>query len=48
MVPTTGRCRDCGREFEIAEMDWTCPGCSSNSIQLVGGNELFIESIEVD
>ncbi len=47
-VPTTGRCRDCGKEFEIEEMDWTCPGCSGNSIQLVGGNELFVESIEVD
>ena len=47
-VPTTGRCRDCKHEFEIQEMDWVCPSCKGNNIQLVGGNELFVESIEVD
>ncbi|HUU64077.1 MAG TPA: hydrogenase maturation nickel metallochaperone HypA [Dehalococcoidia bacterium] len=47
-IATTGRCRDCGKEFEIVEMDWTCPSCKGNSIQLVGGNELFVESIEVE
>jgi hydrogenase nickel incorporation protein HypA/HybF len=47
-VPTTGRCRDCGREFEIKELDWTCHSCHNNNIQLVGGTELFVESIEVD
>lgn len=47
-VPTTGRCRDCKHEFEIKEMDWVCPSCRGNNIQLVGGNELFVESIEVD
>ncbi|MCK4964720.1 MAG: hypothetical protein KAS54_06540 [Dehalococcoidia bacterium] len=29
-------------------MDWTCPSCKGNGIQLVSGNELFVESIEVD
>lgn len=47
-VPTTGRCRDCKHEFEIKEMDWVCPSCRGNNIQLVGGTELFVESIEVD
>jgi hydrogenase nickel incorporation protein HypA/HybF len=47
-VPTTGRCRDCGKEFEIQELDWICPSCQGNNIQLVKGNELFVESIEVD
>jgi len=47
-VPTTGRCRDCKHEFEIQEMDWVCPSCKGNNIQLVKGNELFVESIEVD
>jgi hydrogenase nickel incorporation protein HypA/HybF len=47
-VPTMGRCRNCSKEFEIKEMNWTCPSCKGNSIQLVGGNELFVESIEVE
>jgi len=47
-VPTKGRCRDCGQEFLIKELNWVCPGCNGNNIQLVGGTELFLESIEVD
>ena len=47
-VPTTGRCRDCDKTFGLKELNWTCPHCQVNNIQLVGGNELFVESIEVD
>ena len=47
-IPMTGRCRDCGKEFEIKDMDWICPTCKGESIELVRGNELFVESIEVD
>jgi hydrogenase nickel incorporation protein HypA/HybF len=47
-VPATGRCRDCGRTFELKRLEWTCPGCQGSNIQLVGGNELFVESIEVE
>ena len=48
MIPTTGRCRDCDKTFELKELNWTCPHCQGSNIQLVGGNELFLESIEVD
>ena len=47
-IPMAGRCRDCGKEFDIKEMDWTCPSCKGTSVELVRGNELFVESIEVD
>ncbi len=47
-VPTRARCRQCGREFEVKDLDWTCPQCGSVSVELVAGNELFVESIEVD
>ena len=47
-VPTQGRCRDCGHEFTIEGMNWICPECGSNNVQLVKGMELFVESIEVD
>jgi len=47
-VPTIGRCRKCTKEFEVKDMDWTCPSCAGNSIHLIGGNELFVESIEVE
>lgn len=47
-IPATGRCRNCDTEVKIEELGWTCPRCSSNSIELVAGKELFVESIEVD
>ena len=48
VIPTTAKCRDCGQEFELEEFDWTCPHCQSNNIEITGGKELFVESIEVD
>jgi len=47
-VPTTARCHQCGREFELGEFDWTCPHCKGNNIEIIGGKELFVESIEVE
>jgi hydrogenase nickel incorporation protein HypA/HybF len=47
-VPTTARCHQCDREFELGEFDWTCPHCKGNNIEIVGGKELFVESIEVE
>jgi hydrogenase nickel incorporation protein HypA/HybF len=48
VIPTTARCRDCDKEFELGEFDWTCPHCQSNNIEIIGGKELFVESIEVE
>ena len=47
-VPTTAKCHNCHKEFELGEFDWTCPHCQSNNIEITGGKELFVESIEVD
>jgi hydrogenase nickel incorporation protein HypA/HybF len=47
-VPTKVRCRDCANEFEPGEFDWTCPQCKGNNIEIIGGRELFVESIEVN
>ena len=48
MVPTTARCRGCGKSFEPKEFDWACPYCQGNSVEIIAGKELFVESIEVD
>jgi hydrogenase nickel incorporation protein HypA/HybF len=48
MIPTTARCRNCNKNFELKEFDWTCPHCQSNNIEIVAGKELFVESIEVE
>lgn len=48
IVPMTARCRRCGKQFEVQEFDWSCPDCKSASFEIVAGNELFVESIEVE
>ena len=48
VIPTTARCQNCLKEFKLGEFDWTCPHCQSNNIEIIGGKELFVESIEVE
>ena len=48
MVPTMARCRGCNKPFELKEFDWTCPYCHGNSMEIIAGQELFVESIEVE
>ena len=47
-VPTTARCRSCGKHFEVEEFAWACPHCGDNDIEITAGKELFVESIEVE
>ncbi len=47
-VPAQARCRECGASYACGEAGWSCPECSSPSAEIVGGRELFLESIEVD
>lgn len=48
LVPATARCLSCGKTFTVKEMEWTCPGCGEISLQVSGGKELFVETIEVE
>ena len=48
LVPAKLRCRDCGQSFELNEFDSRCPHCGGDSMEIVAGKELFVESIEVE
>ena len=48
MIPPKARCRDCDKTFELKEFDWACPYCQGNSMEIITGKELFVESIEVE
>ena len=48
MVPPKARCQGCDKTCELKEFDWTCPYCGGNSLQIIAGKELFVESIEVE
>lgn len=45
-VPARGRCRDCGRGFEVAGFRLCCPSCNGSRIDITGGEELYIDSFE--
>ena len=47
-VPIQAHCRNCGELFIPKEFDWSCPRCQNSRAEIVAGNELYIESIEVE
>jgi hydrogenase nickel incorporation protein HypA/HybF len=48
MVPLKARCKDCGHTFEFEEDSSECPSCKQTKLEIISGNELFVESIEVE
>ena len=47
LAPAQFRCRSCSAVFCPQDTIWTCPKCQSQSVEIAGGRELYIESIEV-
>ena len=47
-VPMQTRCYSCGELFIPKEFDWSCPKCHDSNTEIVAGNELYVESIEVE
>jgi len=47
-IPVQLRCRVCSTTFDPRDTEWVCPGCHSQSIEIVGGKELYINSMEVE
>ena len=47
-VATTARCRSCDNAFRFQESGWTCPACGNNDLEIIGGRELSVESIDVE
>jgi hydrogenase nickel incorporation protein HypA/HybF len=42
------RCRPCGREWGIDVPAFRCPTCGGADVEVAGGNEFEVESIEVE
>ncbi len=47
-IPRQARCRNCAHVFQPSDLAWSCPRCQSLEIEITGGNELYVESIEVE
>src|SRR3982074_337158 len=48
VVPVRSTCRSCGLTTESAEPPVACAGCAATDLELTGGDDLILESIEVD
>ena len=47
MIPPTVKCSSCGRTFAVNQLEWKCPRCGGINLEIIGGKELLVESIEV-
>lgn len=47
-VSVRGRCRNCHHEFTVESMFFLCSNCQNNSIEVIQGEELLLESMEVE
>ena len=47
LVPITARCQKCAETFLVRDAGWACPRCGSTELDIAGGRELVVESIEV-
>jgi len=46
VVPATGNCGSCSRQFETADPPVACPYCGSFDVRATGGDELTLEWVE--
>lgn len=47
-IPGEMTCRACGHIFRPGGETFTCPSCSSPSVQITRGSEFQVESIDVE
>ena len=47
-IPIKLRCRSCSHEFTPSAESWTCPKCQKTDVEIIAGNEFYLESIEVE
>ena len=47
-MPAQLRCRNCATNFHPQDALWECPKCQSPSLEITGGRELYIKSMEVE
>jgi hydrogenase nickel incorporation protein HypA/HybF len=46
LLPVRSRCEACGEEWASEELPAACPACAAPGPEVVGGDDLMLESIE--
>lgn len=47
-VPAALRCNACGCTFPLSHERYACPQCGSEDVTVEGGQEFYLDSIDVD
>jgi hydrogenase nickel incorporation protein HypA/HybF len=47
-VPAVVRCRTCAAETTVAEFPMHCAGCGGFDVEVIGGEELLVDSLELE
>jgi hydrogenase nickel incorporation protein HypA/HybF len=47
-VPARALCLDCSAEFALSKDTFACPMCRSERFRIIAGDEMSVESIEVE
>lgn len=47
-IPLKVRCRHCGHSFTPEGEAWSCPQCQEWNVEIISGNEFYLDSIEVE
>jgi len=48
LVPVKARCKSCQAEFDVDELAFVCPVCEGLGVEIIQGEELLLESLEVE
>ena len=47
-MPAQLRCRNCNTDFSPERNDYHCPNCKEQEVEIIGGRELYIDSMEIE
>ena len=42
------RCRNCDNTYSPNDLDFSCPNCREQKMEVISGRECYVESIEVE
>ncbi|HZK11722.1 MAG TPA: hydrogenase maturation nickel metallochaperone HypA [Atribacterota bacterium] len=48
LSPLLGKCRKCNEVFKIKKDDFKCSKCYSLEIDIISGEDLYVEDIEIE
>jgi len=46
--PIQLQCRNCATTFSPNNLNWACPNCQEQKIEIISGRECYVDSIEVE